>query len=170
MSRAARVLALCLGLFSTALAAQEDAADGQPSAASEPEAVLPAHPSGNLIEFDSGINSANRYFLDRDSLSVLEGDEVRFTLVIDARGGARNVSYEGIRCSSFERRTYAVGRADGSWVRSRRHDWLRITGNRVNRHHSALATSYLCNNGIAVRSAAEAFEAIRRGGVLSTTN
>ena len=39
-----------------------------------------------------------------------EGFTLRFTLVIVSPSGARNVSYEGMNCSTGERRLYAFGR------------------------------------------------------------
>jgi hypothetical protein len=89
---------------------------------------------------------------------------VRYVLVVQAAGGARNVSFEGMRCETRERRVYASGRPDGSWSRSRNQDWQRIRDVPANRQHTALYYDYFCPGGSVVASIAAALEAFRRGG------
>lgn len=55
-----------------------------------------------------------RFFLDERSLRVDPQDAVvRYTLVVESAGGARNVSFEGIRCTlRGAYRVYAYGTGD----------------------------------------------------------
>jgi hypothetical protein len=83
---------------------------------------------------------------------------VRYTLVVMAAGGATNVSYEGIRCELRQQKYYAVGRADGKWVRARNPQWRRIEQQDVNRHHNVLYSDYLCSGKQPVTSVREVLQ------------
>lgn len=140
---AALLLTALLGLAHTAsaqgaLGDDEAEREWKEVAAQLPEAPKPE----NLIDFyDSG---SQKFAIDGKSLSVAADGTVRYTLVSVSRSGARNVSYEAIRCESFEKKLYAFGRPDGTWSRSHRSDWQRISNQAVNKQHSALATDYFC--------------------------
>ncbi|MBC7414081.1 MAG: hypothetical protein H7327_04005, partial [Herminiimonas sp.] len=70
-----------------------------------------------------------------------------FTLVAISTSGARNVSYQGIRCAANEHKIYALGQADGTWSRARRDQWDPIINNAMNRQQAALAGDYFCRGG-----------------------
>ena len=113
----------------------------------ESEVVLPAAPQkAQLLPFYVSPTSTLDFAVDANSVSVSSDGIVRFTLVIASATGARNVSYEGIRCSSNERKLYATGRADGTWVPARRDMWQPITDVGANRQHAALARDYFCDS------------------------
>jgi len=125
----------------------------------EIEARIPSYPSaGDLVPFDAGGASPHRFYVDARSLSVGEDGVVRYTLVVKAAGGATNVSFEGIRCESRQQRYYAVGRADGSWVRARNAQWRRIEHQDVNRHHYVLYAEFLCSGKQPHQSAREVLQ------------
>ena len=112
----------------------------------EIEARIPSYPrTGDLVPFEAGAASPHRFYVDARSLSVGEDGVVRYTLVIQAAGGATNVTFEGIRCELRQQKYYAVGRADGSWVRARNPQWRRIESQDVNRHHSVLYADAFCS-------------------------
>ena len=112
----------------------------------EIEARIPSYPrTGDLVPFEAGAASPPRFYVDARSLSVGEDGVVRYTLVIQAAGGATNVTFEGIRCELRQQKYYAVGRADGSWVRARNPQWRRIESQDVNRHHSVLYADAFCS-------------------------
>ena len=106
----------------------------------------------------------NQFFIDQATLSVGKDGVVRYVLLVLTQGGARNVSFEGIRCESREHRIYASGRPDGSWSKSRNNSWRRILDQYANRISAALFIDYFCPNGVIVRDAADARDALRRGG------
>lgn len=125
---------------------------------------IPAFPrDGDLIQFEGGAASPHRFHIDAHSLSVDEDGVVRYTLVVVAAGGARNVSFEGIRCPGREQKYYAVGRPDGSWARARNPQWRRIEPADVNRHHYVLATEFFCLGRIQVASTRQILERLRHG-------
>ncbi len=106
---------------------------------------LPAAPAAeNLIPFYVSATATQSFAIDGNSVTVGSDGVVRYTMVTRSGAGASNISYEGIRCESFEKKLYAFGRPDGSWSRSRRDQWEPIMRNAANRQHAALAMEYFC--------------------------
>ena len=100
----------------------------------------------NLLPFYVSATATQTFAIDAKSLTVGSDGVIRYTLVAVSPEGAKNISYEGIRCRSFEKKIYAIGHADGSWSRSRRNQWERIVQNAANRQHSTLAKDYFCRS------------------------
>jgi hypothetical protein len=131
----------------------------------EKAVALPAAPlPENLLPFYVSAATDNEFFVDGVSLTVGSDGVVRYTLVIQAAGGAKNISFEGLRCETKERRVYAIGRLDGTWSKSRNEGWQRVRDVPANRHHAALFYDYFCPGGAIVADADEARDALRRGG------
>jgi hypothetical protein len=64
-------------------------------------AQLPPYPqTENLLEFNVSSATRNRHYVDAASISVGSDKVVRYTVVIESAGGARNVSFEGMRCAT----------------------------------------------------------------------
>lgn len=149
-----------------AIAAPEDVEDGDESRKwQEIDPDFPAFPrQEDLLPFYVSAATDNRFFVDGATLSVGRDGVVRYVVVIEAGGGARNISFEGLRCETKERRIYASGRLDGTWSRSRNGEWKVIQSMSANRYHAALFFEYLCPDGSIVGSAEEARDALRRGG------
>ncbi|TCS36900.1 CNP1-like family protein [Paucimonas lemoignei] len=123
---------------------------------------LPAAPNkADLLDFDVGGTTTMRFAVDAKSLSVGNDGVVRYTLVSRSASGAENVSYEGIRCESYEKKLYAFGQKDGSWSRSRRDKWDAITGTAANRQHAVLAKEYFCRHKIVEGNAKQIIDRIR---------
>jgi len=131
----------------------------------EAEIRLPPFPkSGDLVEFDAGAASANRFYVDAESISVGGDGVVRYTLVVKGPDGGENISYEGIRCETREQKYYAFGRRDGTWSKARSGEWRRIDYKEINRQHGVLYADYFCPDGkTPVRSAAEAVNRFKYG-------
>lgn len=124
-------------------------------------AQLPEAPKAeNLAPF---YDSGTQFFaIDTKSLTVAADGTIRYTLVSVARGGAKNISYEAIRCQSFEKKLYAFGRPDGSWSRSRRRDWDAISNLAANKQHSVLAVDYFCEGNTIAGKAAVIVDRIKK--------
>jgi len=106
---------------------------------------LPAAPKQeNLLPFYVSATATQSFAIDIKSLAVGTDGVIRYTLVATSQAGAKNISYEGIRCASYEHKLYAFGQSDGSWSRSRRDQWEPINDNAANRQHSALFKDYFC--------------------------
>jgi hypothetical protein len=130
----------------------------------EDEAALPAFPKPeNLLPFYVGEMTAHRFMIDGSTLQVGKDRVVRYVLVMQTSGGATNISYEGMRCDTGEYRLYASGRSDGTWAEARRSEWRMIENKPVNRYHAALAHDLFCPSGIAIYSADEGRDALKRG-------
>lgn len=124
---------------------------------------LPAYPqAGNLIPFVVSSATRNRHFIDAASISVGEDKVVRYTVVIEAAGGARNVAFEGLRCATGERRLYAYGHPDGTWSKARNAGWEPIKVRSALSYRKALLEEYFCPDGIHVYSARQAVDILKR--------
>jgi hypothetical protein len=142
----------------------KNADDADPQKLPEDVVTMPAAPkSENLVEFDVSAATTNHFFVDAATLSVGNDGVVRYVLVVKAPGGATNITFEGMRCTSGEYRIYATGRGDGGWSKSRNDSWRPIENKPVNRHHAALRQELFCPDGIPVGSADAARDALRRG-------
>lgn len=156
-------LGACVGWIAYA-APSDDEGEGEPRPAVEKEVPLPAFPANeSLISVYAGVTSTNRFLLDKSSISIGEDGIVRFVLVTRSASGVENVSFEGIRCDSLERRIYAVGRSDRTWSKSRNPNWMAISSSTVSLPHWDLAKRYFCDYGLPVSSPRHVIDAIRRG-------
>lgn len=133
----------------------------------ELEVKLPEFPKDDdLVQFRGGAASPHRFFIDSKSLSIGNDRVVRFTLIVKTAGGATNVLYEGIRCDERQLKTYASGRRDGTWMRARDPQWVRIETREVNNHHGVLYQDYFCagqSRNLPVASVKEALQRLRYG-------
>ncbi len=125
--------------------------------------VLPAAPAKeNLLPFYVSPQATMNFAIDAPSVSVTPDGVVRFTLVITSTEGARNVSYEGMRCKTAERKLYATGGADGNWSASRNDAWSQIRDVGANRQYAALYKDYFCDFGSVAGNAAAIVKRIRQ--------
>lgn len=131
----------------------------------EIETKLPAAPKAeNLQSFYVGAAVEHKFFVDAESLSVGSDGVVRYTLLVQTSGGAKNISYEGMRCETRERRVYAFGQPDGSWTKARSNGWVKVRDVGVNRYHAALFLDFFCPGGVITRDVNEIRRLMRRGG------
>jgi len=119
----------------------------------EIEAQLPPAPQpGNLIEVKLDSSTRNTLFIDSASLSIGKDGVVRYTAILRSPSGAQNVSFEGLRCESGERKLYAFGRTSattggkdaGPWSRNRYAKWEPIQARLAGGYHRELFFHYLC--------------------------
>lgn len=123
---------------------------------------LPAPPKPeNLLPFYVSATTSYSFAIDAKSLTVGSDGVIRYTLIATSDGGVRNVSYEGVRCESYEKKLYAFGQPDGSWSRSRRDQWERISTYATNRQHAALVKDYFCQEKTIAGKAEDMIERIR---------
>jgi hypothetical protein len=115
---------------------------------------LPAYPDdAALIEFRPRGNSKNRFYVDRNSVSLGADWVVRYTAVIKSPSGVANVSYEALRCKTSEYKVYAYGTRNGTWMNAQESKWRDIDRTAANYRYS-LRVDYLCDGeGIRGRNA-----------------
>ncbi len=126
-------------------------------------AQLPPTPRAeNLVEFNVSSATRHKHLVDTASISVGADKIVRYTVVIEAAGGAKNVSFEGMRCETGERRLYAYGHPDGTWSKARNAGWETIKFRSLLSYQKALFEDHFCPDGINVRDAGAAVRSLRR--------
>lgn len=156
-------LLLCLPLFAHAEWGKFDYEFDQDKPWVEVAAQLPPYPKGeNLLPFTVSSATRNNHFIDAESISVGTDKVIRYTVVIVASGGAKNVAYEGLRCDTAERRLYAYGHADGTWSKARHANWEGIRLRSLLSYHKALYEDVFCPDGLVVRDARTAVRNLRR--------
>ena len=159
------IFALALPLFSVPSLADDFDNEFEEKPWAEIEVQLPAFPEKeNLIPFRVGVVTDTKYLIDANSLSVGSDSVLRYTLLVISPSGAQNISYEGLRCSTAERRLYAFGRSDKTWSKARSNQWVKVQGD-SNNPHVGLYTSYFCVVGAAsIMTAEDARRLLRSGG------
>jgi len=121
---------------------------------------FPAFPQkANLLEFRFNGAGEFGFFVDQTSLSVTSDGVVRYVLVARSPSGVENVSYEGLRCASFELRRYAVGQSDATW-RGSPGSWRPVE----RRWHRVLHREYFCPQAVPLNSSAESVRTLESGG------
>lgn len=127
---------------------------------------LPAFPAEDgLIPFKVGIRTDMKFLVDGRTISVGSDGVIRYSLVVISAQGVRNISYEGMRCETAERRSYAFGRSDGTWSKARGDRWVRIHGD-SNNHYVELFMNYFCAIGVPTIITPEAArQRLLKGGV-----
>ncbi|MEM4988626.1 CNP1-like family protein [Collimonas sp. H4R21] len=110
--------------------------------------IPPQPQAANLVSFYVSPTATMNFFIDVNSISAGSDGVVRYTLVSKSQGGAENISYEGIRCQTYENKSYAFGQKDGNWSRARLSGWKQISELSGNRQHAALAKDFLCQDGM----------------------
>ena len=102
--------------------------------------------------------TAFEFLVDTTSISVNEDRAMRYTLIARSSSGAMNVSYEGIRCKTYERRLYALGRSDGAWSQARNSKWVPIRG----AQYATLADDFFCDKRGQARAAEDVVDLLKR--------
>ena len=125
---------------------------------------LPAYPDAkSLMVFDTGAVNNNQYLVDTSSIKIGEDGVIRFTLVIKSSTGSMNVSYEGIRCATSERKLYALGRDDKTWVQPKFSEWQKLDFVRQFYAQRELSKNIFCPHQQILSSKEEAVQALKAG-------
>ena len=142
--------ALATGLSQAQIAA--DPADWKESDVPPP----PAYDMSKLLTFEVTRSSPLVYGVDPASFSISKTDGiVRYVVVASSAAGAKNVFYEGLRCSTGEVRTYARAKPDGSWVPVANSEWKSAFDISLPRHSLRFAKVAACQQGAPVSSVRE---------------
>lgn len=159
-----RMLASFLVLLTHSVLAQNIGEEFEDQEWKEQVTKLPPSPkSENLAEIMVGGGGAFSFFVDLASIDIGNDGVVRYSILARSVGGAENVSFEGIRCRTRERKIYAIGRGDRSWAQARNPAWSRISSAQRNPYHADLADRYFCPERSPVYDSAAAIRNIRAG-------
>lgn len=125
--------------------------------------TLPAPPrEADLIEIRTSGAATFRFLIDRRSVAPADDGVVRYTVVAVSDAGARNVSYEGLRCATHERRVYAYGRGTDGWTPAHSSEW-RLFPITSAAYYGVLYRDFFCPQTMPIRSAREGVDALVRG-------
>jgi len=115
---------------------------------------LPAYPDdAALIQFRPRGHSKNRFYIERNSVSLGPDWVVRYTAVIKSPSGVANVSYEALRCKTSEYKVYAYGTPSGTWTNASEPKWQDV-GRTAASFRYSLWADYLCDGeGVRGRNA-----------------
>ncbi len=127
-------------------------------------AQLPPYPDlNNLIPLIVQTSTDYQHTVDPESISIGDDGVVRLTLVSRSSAGAMNISYEGIRCETNERKLYAIGRNDKTWSKPRVSEWQSLDFVKQFYAHRELSKNLLCPDKYPVRSKEEAIKILKTG-------
>jgi hypothetical protein len=168
-------LFLSLGflIVGTAQAGQsgEWAPDVDQNSATWQEAALqlPAIPKPeNLIAVKLDASTRNTLLIDTASLALGEDGVVRYSAMVRSPTGAENVSFEGLRCETGERKLYAFGRTSGkdvgTWAPNRYAKWQPIQARLAGGYHRELFFHYFCTVNTR-RDVATLLHLLKSGGI-----
>jgi hypothetical protein len=130
----------------------------------ELQTEIPPYPNpANLLRIPTGTATPHQFFIDSASVSVGEDGVTRYTVVTRAAGGATNVTYEGLRCETRERKVYAFGHPNGTWVRARNAQWQRVVLRDLTPYSHTLYTQFFCNERTRPTPPRIALDALRQG-------
>lgn len=125
---------------------------------------LPAWPDErDLAELKQGVRPDLRFFVDRRSIELLPGGQFRYTFVVRSTGGARNVTFEMMRCEPRERMILAIGSPDRRWSPARFIRWEPIDRNDPAGMREVLYRDIFCPDRQPVASMKAALAALRTG-------
>lgn len=138
--------------------------DEEKKAWKEIQAQIPRYPQpANLAPLETSRALGHSYYVDTASISRGEDGVMRYTAVIKAAGGASNVTFEGMRCETRERKVYALGRNDGTWVRARDPKWTPVVASEATPHYGMLFRDYLCPSRFSLPAPKDVASALKRG-------
>ena len=113
----------------------------------------PAYDMSKLLTFEVTRSSPLVYGVDPASFSISKTDGVvRYVVVATSPAGAKNVIYEGLRCSTGEVRTYARANLDGAWTPVTKSEWKSVYDISLPRHSLRFAQVAACQSAAPVSS------------------
>jgi len=131
----------------------------------EQQAQLPSFPkTESLIKIPMTNMSSFEVAIDLKSVDVGKDGVIRYVLIAKSNRGSENISFEGIRCETRERKLYAIGKPDKTWAQVRNAVWTNYGAN-PRSYHYELANEYFCPDLKRVLTVTEALKNLKGGGV-----
>lgn len=159
-----RRFVLVLGCCCSAMASAGLLSDDENKTLPKEESALalPAPPNpDDLLRYAVGAGASMTFTIDAKSVSVGDDQIVRYSSVITSPSGVTNVSYEGIRCKTAERKLFATGRPDGSWNTLPDPEWRRISSAGANSYQATLFKEFFCDGAGVAGKASTIVDRIR---------
>ena len=129
-----------------------------------PVPPAPALSTRNLVAVDLPEYSTLQVGVDLDSVELGPDGVVRYVMLLQGREGTRSAYYQGVRCRTYEVKTYArydFGATPPGW-QDVKTEWTDLQDAR-SRHAKNLARSGICESYAPPVSTKEARRMIKRG-------
>ena len=158
LGRVASVSLLLIGMAGpeVAHAGLFDEIIGGPDAEKEFVEIAPVMPEApkteNLTSFYVSPATSFRFFIDTHSISISKDEVVHYTLIAQSPEGAKNISFEGMRCSNRTFKVYAYLGANDTFRPRTDPQWARVDEAEANRQRAALYKDYICSSGVPLRA------------------
>ena len=105
----------------------------------------PAFNKEQLISIEMPSYVSLRFGLDPATLTLTPEGIVRYVMIASNATGSVNAMYEGIRCTTWEVKTYARYTASGQWSSVVDPKWHDLNDNLPSKHAMALARQGVCD-------------------------
>lgn len=145
-----------LGLLFATLNAFAQLVDADPDWKEVEVPPPPAFKTDRLVYVDMPRHITVKLGVDPETLRITDDGIVRFVMVATSPGGSVNASYEGIRCTTGEVKTYARYGTSGKWNVLPDPQWKPLNGNQPSMHALALARQGACDGRAATAQSAAA--------------
>lgn len=89
--------------------------------------------------------SSGTYQIDLNSLTIGSDEVIRMVLMQTSNTGVRNISFEGFRCKTNERKIYGFLRNDGTWNEFANPSWQAVKNFASAKHITTLSKNFLCD-------------------------
>lgn len=110
---------------------------------------IPALPKDENLLFFKVYNARFKHYVDSKSLDFGGGDNIaRYTVVVVAPSGTRNIMFEGIRCDTQQYKTYAYSINGAPFQVMQGPQWYKINPEGTHAFRMDLFKHYLCENSI----------------------
>ena len=113
--------------------------------------VVPEFPAApkpdNLRQFFVSSATRFKFLIDLASLSIGTDKVVHYTLIAQSDQGARNISFEGMRCDNRTFKVYGYLGANDIFKARADSVWQRVDEAEANRQRASLYKDYFCSNG-----------------------
>ena len=144
LSGDAALALMCFSFFLVPAVHSQPAFD-EPEWAEKQVPPPPAFDMKKLVAVDVP-GSALAYGVDPASIQISNKDGiVRYVMVATSTSGARNVMYEGLRCSTGEFKTYSRYSPEGEWKPVTDAQWRSVFGNMPSKHALRFAKAGACD-------------------------
>ena len=147
-------------LCSNVLWAQTAASDTEWKEA--PAAAPPTFELKRLIPFEVTVNSALKWGIDPQTISIAADDTVRYVVVAQSPGGVVNAMYESIRCATQEFKTFARYNKDSGWSVAADPPWASMRTATNSRYAYMLARQGVCTGNAAASSVGDIVQSFKQ--------
>jgi hypothetical protein len=128
------------------------------------ESLVPPPPAFNkdrLIPLSMPRYVSLQFGIDPATLVISSDAIVRYVVVATNSSGSVTAMYEGIRCATWEVKTYARTMSNGTWSLAKNPPWQMLNDDQPSKHALALARQAFCEGTTLVNSVADIIKGLK---------